>query len=97
MESVGVVVVAANRRPQRSQPKTPMQFKLSKKSTGRTLTTFNITDDKDTICGSVNVPDEAVADLQKCWRDSAPAAATAAGNKSARPTRWSRLFSGDHG
>ena len=44
-----------------------MTFKLVKKSTGATVTTFHITDAAGTIYGSVNVPNEAATDLLKCW------------------------------
>ena len=43
-----------------------MTFKLVKKSTGATVTTFHITDAAGTIYGSVNVPNEAATDLLKC-------------------------------
>jgi hypothetical protein len=47
------------------------------------LTKFHITDGKGTVYGSVSVPNEAAADLRKCWRDSAPAAG-APGDEKAR-------------
>ena len=40
-------------------------FKLSKKSTGRTLTTFHVTNARGDICGHINVPNDAVSDLVK--------------------------------
>ncbi len=51
-----------------------MNFKLERKAAGAAMTTFNVTDGKGTIYGSVTVPNEAASDLRKCWRDSAPAA-----------------------
>ena len=50
-----------------------MNFKLERKSVSAALTKFNITDGKGTIYGTVNVPNAAAADLQKCWCDSVPA------------------------
>lgn len=53
-----------------------MRFQLVRKSTGRVLTTFHITNSKNDICGSINVPNSEAADLQKHWRGAyAPPAA----------------------
>jgi hypothetical protein len=54
-------------------------FKLSKKSTGRTLTTFHVTNARGDICGAINVPNEQASDLQKHWREPGAPAPTAAG------------------
>lgn len=61
-----------------------MTFRLERKSVGATLTKFNITDDKGTIYGSVNVPNEAASDLLKQWRQPEPAAAATARGEKAR-------------
>jgi hypothetical protein len=58
-----------------------MTFKLVHKSTNAALATFHIRDGRGDIVGSVNVKPDEVADLQKCWRDSAPAAAATAGKQ----------------
>lgn len=48
-------------------------FKLERKSTGRVLTNFKVTDDKGAVYGSINVPNEAVSDLLKHWKETTPA------------------------
>lgn len=58
---------------------------------GPVLTKFHVLDSTGAIVGSINVANEQVSDLLKCWRDSAPAPV----NKLARSTRLSRLLSGD--
>jgi hypothetical protein len=39
------------------------------------LTKFHVTDSTNAIVGVINVANEQASDLQKCWRDSTPAAA----------------------
>ena len=58
-----------------------MTFKLLKKSTGAVLTKFHVVNARGDIVGSINVANGEVNDLQKCWHDSIPAAATAAGKQ----------------
>ena len=57
-----------------------MTFKLLKKTVGATLTKFHVADGRGDIVGSINVPNEQASDLQKHWREAAPAAATTSGN-----------------
>ena len=52
-------------------------FKLERKSTGRVLTNFKVTDDKGAVYGSINVPNEAVSDLLEHWKETTPAPAAA--------------------
>ena len=52
------------------------QFRLLKKSTGAVLTKFHVVDSAGAIVGSINVANEQASDLQKHWREPAPAAAT---------------------
>jgi hypothetical protein len=52
-------------------------FRLEKKSVGKVLTNFKIVDDKGAVYGSINVPNEAVSDLLKHWKETTPAPAAA--------------------
>ena len=71
------------------------QFKLSKKSSNKAQTTFHVTDAAgDTIYGSINVPNGQADDLQKCWRDSAPAASAAAKQSEATAAVRAALLKG---
>ena len=54
-----------------------MTFKLLKKQTGRSLTTFHVLDESDAIVGSVNVLNEQADDFLKHWVPSRPASAGA--------------------
>ncbi len=49
-----------------------MKFKLLQKSAGRSgssgLTTFNVTDEKGAVRGTVSVPAAEAEDLVKCWK-----------------------------
>ena len=74
-----------------------MNFRLERKAAGAALTKFNVTDGKGTIYGLVSVPNAAARDLEKCWRDSAPAARTGDKKPAVGPTRCSRLLSGHRG
>ena len=49
-----------------------MTFRLERQPAGKQLTKFFVYDDKDSIVGTINVPNEAVSDLQKHWKDVAP-------------------------
>jgi hypothetical protein len=60
-----------------------MKFSLTEKGRTGINTVFHITDAAGTIVGSANVPHSQAKDLQKCWRDSAPAAGAVA-DKQAR-------------
>jgi hypothetical protein len=71
-----------------------MTFKSSKKSTGRTLTTFHVTDDKGMICGSINVANNQADDLMKHWRAPTGAPAAAAKQSSATTALISALKRG---
>ena len=50
-------------------------------TTGPVLTKFHVLDSTGAIVGSINVANEQVSDLLKCWRDSAPAVAAPAGKQ----------------
>ena len=52
-----------------------MTFKLLKKSANACVVKFHIVNARGDIIGQANVPPNEVSDLQKCWRDSTPAAA----------------------
>jgi hypothetical protein len=69
-------------------------FKLEQKSTGKALTCFRVLDERGSIYGSVNIPNEAVRDFLARWKSSAPtnaakqpsaAAALSAAFKRAKP------------
>ena len=50
-------------------------FRLTKKSSNKVLTKFHVLDSSDSICGSINVPNDQVSDLLRCWngpRDCSP-------------------------
>ena len=68
-----------------------MTFKLLKKSTGATLTKFHIVDGRGDIVGSINVANEQASDLQKHWRDSAPAGAAKQSSASALAPAFKRV------
>jgi hypothetical protein len=44
-----------------------MRFRLTKKSAGKSLTKFHVLDERDSIVGSINVPNAEANDLLRCW------------------------------
>jgi hypothetical protein len=48
-----------------------MKFKLIKKSADQVLTRFQVLDGEGSICGSINVQNQDVSDLLKCWSGAA--------------------------
>jgi hypothetical protein len=64
-----------------------MTFKLQqKKSASRTLTVFDVTDDKGSILGRISVPNERAGDLKKHWKE-APMPPAAKANPTAAMAR----------
>jgi hypothetical protein len=62
-----------------------MTFKLVQQKSTKANAVFHIVDARGTTCGSVNVPPEEAADLQKHWR-GAHAPGTPAGTAAAART-----------
>ena len=58
-------------------------FRLEKQPRGKTSTRFFVYDDKDSIVGTINVPNEATADLENHWK-AAPASSSPKNAASAR-------------
>ena len=59
-------------------------FQLEKKSVGKVLTCFKVTDDKGAVYGSMNVPNGAVHDFVAHWKGAPIATAI---NSRAQPPR----------
>ena len=52
-----------------------MNFRLSKQPPGKTLTRFHILDADGGLVGSANIPNDEVADFERCWNGPANRAA----------------------
>jgi hypothetical protein len=63
-----------------------MQFKLVKKSSNRQISTFHVVDGQDSICGSINVQNQEVPDLLRCWSGSTADSAQPKAKASAKAT-----------
>ena len=60
-----------------------MTFRLIKKSADQQLTRFQVLDSAGSICGSINVPNEEVPALLRCWSGSTAESAPPKGSAKA--------------
>ena len=67
-------------------------FKLTRRASNRSGTTFHVIDSAGAICGSINVANDQAADLVRCWSGAttdspqrSSSSKTAAATLSARP------------
>ena len=77
-------------------------FKLIKKASNRSRSTFHVIDSAGSICGSINVANDQAADLVRCWsgattnspKQSPKNALAAAFMKARRPTSKAAILRG---